>query len=322
MKTGIIYTPLYQNHENYPECPDRVRVSAEYLIKKGIDTFTEPLDFSESWIKKVHTHEYLSEIISAGSIEFTDIKYDNALRSVYGCLTAGKMLLNDEIQNAFVLNRPPGHHTYANKGGGFCFLNNAGILTKYLQENGMEKVMIIDWDAHHGNGTESIFYEDNTVLFTSIHQSPLYPGTGRIKDIGKGEGEGYTINVPVPPGTGHDSYMKIFSEIVAPVGKKFNPDIVIISAGQDGHKYDSVSHLSLCAGSYHAMTTQIMKNICSSIIGVLEGGYNLSYLPDSIYSIVTALRGEEFNGDFERVEEPEGIQEIIQKIKKSNPNWW
>jgi len=300
METGIIYTPLFQDHENYPECSDRVRVSAEYLMGKDIDTFTEPRIFDDFWIKQVHTPEYLNEIVTTGSIEYTDIKYENALQSAFGCLTAGEMLLNGEIENGFVLNRPPGHHTYANRGGGFCFLNNAAILSRYLQGHGMEKIMIIDWDAHHGNGTESIFYEDPSALFSSIHQSPLYPGTGKVGDIGKGPGEGYTINIPVPPETGHDSYMQIFSEIIIPAGKKFKPDAVVISAGQDSHRNDPITDLALCAASYHSMTRQILEEISPNVIGVLEGGYNLDTLPVSIYAIVMALMGKEYSGPEQR----------------------
>lgn len=322
METGIIYTPLFQNHENYPECPDRVKVSADYLKEMGFGTFIEPRVFDDDWIKQVHTPDYLESLITTGFVEYTDIDYENAKRSAFGCLTAGEMLLGGEIQNGFVLNRPPGHHTYANRGGGFCFLNNAAILSRYLQAKGMEKIMIVDWDAHHGNGTESIFYKDPSVLFTSIHQSPLYPGTGKIGDIGKGKGKEYTINIPVPSKTGHDSYMEIFSEIIVPAGKRFKPDAVVISAGQDSHVNDPITSLSLCAASYHSMTRQILEGISPHVIGVLEGGYNLQTLPNSIYAIITALMGKGYSGEVERVDKPGGMLEIIHKVKKAHPIWW
>ncbi len=322
MDTGIIYTPLFQNHENYPECPDRVKVTAQYLIKNDIKMFTEPRLFDESWIQKVHTPEYINNIITTGSVDYSDIHYEHALQSAFGCLTAGEMLIHDEAQNAFVLNRPPGHHTYADRGGGFCYLNNAAILTRYLQMHGMERIMIIDWDAHHGNGTESIFYDDPSVLYTSIHQSPLYPGTGKVQDTGVGQGEGYTINIPVPPGTGHNSYMNIFSEIILPAGKQFHPDAVVISAGQDSHKKDPLSSLCLCSGSYHAMTRQVLTSITPNVIGVLEGGYNLTSLPVSVHAIVTALQKKKYTGGIEKVNEPDGIMQIIKSVKSTHSNWW
>lgn len=241
METGIIYTTKFLSHPNYPECSDRVALSAAYLAEQGIERFIEPRSFPEAWIKKVHTAKYLSAINPSGVVELVDITYQDALVSAFGCLTAGEMLMNGEIENAFVLNRPPGHHTSANRGGGFCFLNNAAILTRYLQERGLEKVMIIDWDAHHGNGTESVFYDDPSVLYTSIHQTFLYPGTGKITDTGTGKGEGYTINIPVPAGTGHQSYMDIFREIIIPAGKAFRPDVLVISAGQDSHHQDPIA---------------------------------------------------------------------------------
>ena len=322
MKTGIIYTPSFLNHKVYPECPDRIKVCASYLIEHGIDKFIEPRNFNDSWIKQVHTPKYLSDLLTWGIIEGTHIDYQDAKLSVFGCLTAGEMLLAGELQNAFVLNRPPGHHAYANHGGGFCYLNNTAILCQYLNANGMEKIMIVDWDAHHGNGTESIFYEDSSVLFTSIHQSPLYPGTGKIGDTGQGQGEGYNINIPVPPCTGHDSYMQIFSEIIIPAGKKFKPDTIVISAGQDSLKCDLITDLSLCAASFHNMTRQLIEGVSPDIIGVLEGGYNLKTLPEAVYAIVTALMGTEYSGKIERVKEPDGINKLIQKVKNNHPQWF
>lgn len=293
MTTGIIYTPDFQNHQNYPECPDRVLKTVEFFRSKGIGTFVEPMDFGEEYVKAVHTSAYIDDLKSIGEVEGIDIRFIDALRSANGCITAGEMLLANEIDNAFVLNRPPGHHAYAGKGGGFCYLNNAAILARYLQGKGMDRVMIIDWDAHHGNGTEAIFYDDPSVLYTSIHEVPLYPGTGKVTDMGNGKGEGYTINIPVPPGTGHDTYMDIFEKILIPAGEKFRPDAVIISAGQDSHEDDPLTDLKLSSGSFHIMTRRILDEISSQTIAVLEGGYNLDTLPKANYAIASALRGEE-----------------------------
>lgn len=312
MTTGIIYTPQFQNHQNYPECPDRVTMTAEYFQERGITGFIEPRIYEEKYVEAVHTAPYLSDLKAIGEVEGVDVAYADALLSAYGCITAGDMLMNGDLENAFVLNRPPGHHAYARKGGGFCYLNNAAILARYLQSRGMERIMIIDWDAHHGNGTESIFYDDPTVLYSSIHQHPLYPGTGKVTDTGTGAGEGYTVNVPVPPGTGHDTYIEIINTILIPVGKKFRPDAVIISAGQDSHDEDPLTDLRLSTGSYYVMTRMILDEICSKTIAVLEGGYNLENLPWANYAIAAALRGEENPFEVESVVEPKCAEDAVE----------
>ncbi len=320
MVTGIIYTPDFQNHQNYPEQPDRVFKTAEYLRHQGITEFIAPKIFDEHYIRSVHTDPYLESVKETEGIDEVDNIYSNSLLSAYGSLTAGELLVTGAIDNAFVLNRPPGHHTYADRGGGFCYLNNAAILTRYLQDQGKRKVMIIDWDAHHGNGTESVFYEDSSVLYTSIHQSPLYPGTGKVIDTGTGDGEGFTINIPVPPGTGHDTYRGIFERIIIPAGKGFKPDVVIISAGQDSHAGDLLTDLELCSGSYHMMTRMILEEISSQAIAVLEGGYNLDNLVKANYAIVCALRGEESPFQVEKRKEPKStakaLGEAITVVKK------
>lgn len=321
MDTGIIYTMDFQNHQNYPEQPDRAIKTAEYLRNQGIPEFIVPKIFDERYIRSVHSEPYLESVKEIPGIDEVDNIFSNSLLSAYGCLTAGDLLVNGAIDNAFVLNRPPGHHTYADSGGGFCYLNNAAILTRYLQDHGKRKVMIIDWDAHHGNGTESIFYEDPSVLYTSIHQSPLYPGTGKVTDTGMGDGEGFTINIPVPAGTGHDTYRGIFERIIIPAGKEFKPDAVVISAGQDSHAGDPLTDLELCSGSYHMMTRMILEEISSQAIAVLEGGYNLDNLVKANYAIVCALRGEESPFQVQRRKEPKlaakALGEAITVVKKS-----
>jgi len=176
--------------------------------------------------------------------------------------------------------------------------------------------MIVDWDAHHGNGTESIFYHDPSVLFTSIHQSPLYPWTGKVTDIGSGRGEGYTLNIPVPPGTGHETYMTIFKEIVVPVGKKFRPDALIISAGQDSHSGDPLTNLMLCSASYYLMTDWLIQSVCSKTVALLEGGYNSVNVAHANYAIASALIGKEYKETVELNKEPETARQAIVHAKE------
>jgi acetoin utilization deacetylase AcuC-like enzyme len=322
MITGIIYTPEFLLYTNNPENKGRVSATVEYFKTKGIDEFISPLDYDERYVKSVHNPAYIETIKSYGVIEGNELKYPNVLLSTNGCLTAGEMLAEGIIDNGFVLNRPPGHHAYANKGGGFCYLNNAAILAKYIQDQGFEKVMIVDWDAHHGNGTESIFYHDPSVLYTSIHQTPLYPWTGKVTDTGSGQGEGYTVNVPVPPGTGHDTYMEIFDEVIIPVGKKFRPNALIISAGQDSHRDDPLTNLRLCPASYYLMTERLIQSVCSKTVGILEGGYNSENVARANYAIVSALMDKENNNPIESNDEPENARQAIRRAKEIVAERW
>ena len=322
MATGIIYTPEFLTYKNNPENTGRVSATVNYFQTQGIHEFISPRKYDKSYVKSVHTPEYIEFLKSGGVIDGTNLGFSNVLTSAYGCLTAGELLVEDTIDNGFVLNRPPGHHAYGNKGGGFCYLNNAAILTRYFQAQDFEKVMIVDWDAHHGNGTEAIFYEDPSVLYTSIHQSPLYPWTGVVTDTGSGSGVGYTINIPVPPGTGHDTYNDIFDEILIPVGKKFRPDVLIISAGQDSHRDDPLSNLRLCSASYYLMTERLIQSVCSKTVAILEGGYNSENVAHANYAIVSALMGKENNDPIELNEEPENARQAVLRAKKVVSERW
>jgi len=316
MATGIIYTPEFLTYKNNPENTGRVSATVNYFQTQGIHEFISPRQYDEILVKSVHTPDYIEFLKSGGVTDGTKSGFASVLLSAYGCLTAGELLAEGTIGNGFVLNRPPGHHAYANKGGGFCYLNNAAVLARYLQKQGFEKVMIVDWDAHHGNGTEAIFYQDPTVLYSSIHQFPLYPWTGKVTDIGSGEGEGYTINIPVPPGTGHDTYIEIFDEVLIPVGKKFRPDALIISAGQDSHRDDPLSNLRLGSASYYLMTERLIQSVCSKTVAILEGGYNSKNVSRANFAIVSALMGKENKDAVELNKEPENAKKAVLSAKK------
>jgi acetoin utilization deacetylase AcuC-like enzyme len=322
MATGIIYTPTFLTYKNYPENTDRVSTTVEFFKTKGINDFITPRKYDDTHVKSIHTSEYIEFLKSGGVIDGTKLEFSNVLTSAYGCLTAGQLLVEGTIDNGFVLNRPPGHHAFGNKGGGFCYLNNAAILARYFQEQGFEKVMIVDWDAHHGNGTEAIFYHDPSVLYTSIHQSPLYPWTGKVTDTGSGPGEGFTINIPVPQGTGHNTYIDIVDEVLIPVGKKFRPDVLIISAGQDSHRDDPLSNLRLCAASYYLMTERLIQSVCSKTVAILEGGYNSENVARANYAIVSALMGKKNKDAVGLNKEPKTAQRAVMRVKEVVSERW
>lgn len=284
MTTKVIYTPEFLKHISYPEQPDRVAFTMEYFKSQGLPEFTTPEPIGAPYIKTVHKPSHYK------SISRNPETLHNSMIAVDGCITAAKMLVNKETDNAFVLCRPPGHHAHPNQYGGFCYFNNAAITARYLQSNGFQNIMIIDWDAHHGDGTNHIFHADPTVLYASIHESPGYPGTGNYTDNGEAKGTGYSVNLPVPHDTGHSTYMELFDEIIVPIGKKFKPDAIIISAGQDSHVDDPITSLGLVQQSFYDMTHKVMS-ISPNIIAVLEGGYNLTNVPKANYAIVSALNG-------------------------------
>ncbi|MCL2573585.1 MAG: class II histone deacetylase [Defluviitaleaceae bacterium] len=230
-----------------------------------------------------------SAIVGRGS-------YEIAKLSAGGAITAVKTVVeSDSIKTAYALTRPPGHHAEADQGMGFCIFNNIVIATKYAQrELGVGKIAIIDWDAHHGNGTEDAFYEDDSVLFISIHQDNLEPiGRGKMRDIGKGKGEGYTVNIPLYAGSGDAVYKYAFEQIITPAIANFAPELILISAGQDASIFDPLARMMLSVSGYKYMASVIKKLADKYADGRLvclhEGGYCPTYVPFCTHAIIEEL---------------------------------
>jgi acetoin utilization deacetylase AcuC-like enzyme len=226
-------------------------------------------------------------VASAGS-------YEAALHAAGGAVAMVEALVGGEASVAFSGLRPPGHHAEPRQAMGFCLFNNVAVAARHaIDVLGLERVFILDWDVHHGNGTNDIFHASREVLFASIHQSPLYPGTGPLSDVGEGAGEGYTINLPVPPGSGEHVWLSMVDGVVLPAARAFKPQLVLVSAGFDAHRDDPLAQCDLDVGSFASMARRVRALADSfgvPVGAVLEGGYDLDALARSVAATLEALR--------------------------------
>ena len=266
--------------------PERIATDNELALAHTLN-YIELVDHEVS----SHRHQ-----LSTGDTSICDSS-TLAARAAVGCaLSAVDAVLRKTVSNAFCVVRPPGHHASAARGMGFCLFNTVAVAARYAQkQHGVERVAIIDWDVHHGNGTQDIFYEDGSVLFFSTHQSPWYPGTGAASETGKGDGIGTTLNCPFPAGSGAREITGAVTDIFAPAAKVFRPDLIIISAGFDSRIGDPLGQFTLKDSDFHDLTIyikQLASEICGDrLVSVLEGGYSLTGLASATEAHVSALLG-------------------------------
>lgn len=303
--TGFIYSPRYLEHDtgpHHPECAERVRAIhyrlREQRLLERLEVI-EPRGVDESWLRRVHAPNYIEEFryACAHGAEFVDSPecpvvrqtFEVALLAVGGVMEAVDAVMTERLRNAFCAVRPPGHHAERSHAMGFCFFNNVAIAAEYLRAKyELERVVILDWDVHHGNGTQHHFEGDPNVLYVSIHQDPrtLFPGTGWAHEVGVGEGVGATLNVPMMPASGDREYRQAFESKILPAISAFRPDFVLISAGFDAHREDPLSHIMLSTECFGWMTVRIRElsdAVCDGrLVSVLEGGYDLPALADSV----------------------------------------
>lgn len=313
-RTGLVYHPDYLKHNpggGHPENPQRLQSIIEHLKKVSLWTqlvHIEPAMAAEELLELVHTKEHIERVrrtsqqgfgcLDMGDTLVSKLSFDVARLAVGGVLKAVDAVMEGTLDNAFAAIRPPGHHAERDHAMGFCLFNNVAIAARYLQQNwNLKRVLIVDWDVHHGNGTQHIFEEDPTVLYFSTHQYPYYPGTGSAAEKGKGRGEGYTLNIPLAYGSDEEDYLRAFQTELLPAALSFRPDFILISAGFDAHKDDPLAGMRLTESSYYQFT-RIIKNIASDtcqgrIVSLLEGGYNLISLSRSLESHLKALMEDE-----------------------------
>ncbi len=309
-QTAIITDPIYEAHETgpHPERPARaatLRQMAGKLLADPAGRFVglEATAATVESVTAVHTVRYVQALerfcaAGGGPIDLNTTvsvrSYEVALYAAGGLLQGVKAVLAGRVGSAFVLGRPPGHHAEPEGAEGFCLFNNVAIAARYLLDvAGLERVLIVDWDVHHGNGTQDIFYDDPRVLFFSTHQSPLYPGSGGPGEIGNGRGHGFNVNVPLPQSCGDEVLAYVFEYLLEPLAARFRPQFVLVSAGYDGHWRDPLAGLNLSARGYAALTRRVMALADRSGEGrlalTLEGGYDLGALTASARATLLTL---------------------------------
>jgi acetoin utilization deacetylase AcuC-like enzyme len=298
--------PRFDEHDpgrGHPERPARrsaVLAGLESDDLAGALEELPPRRATAAELERVHSPAYLEQLEAfcargGGALDpdtvATAASWDAALLAAGSGLAAAEALGRGAGAAAFCAVRPPGHHAEPTRAMGFCLLNNVAVTAAALRDQGA-KVLIVDWDAHHGNGTQDMFWTDGAVMYVSFHEWPLYPGTGRLDEIGAGAGAGTNVNFPLPAGATGDVYLSAVDDVIAPLAERFGPDWVLVSAGFDAHRADPLTGLGLSAGDYADLTARVVQlGPTGRTIAFLEGGYDLEALRDSVLATASTLVG-------------------------------
>jgi len=309
----LLHHPSSLDHDTgpHPEQPARmVAIERELMARDylGFERVSSPAA-ERSVLEAVHPESHVDQIERLAAIGGARIDADTvvsagsfkaAMHACGGAVSLVDRLLDGRASTGFSIHRPPGHHAEAERAMGFCLFNNIAVAARRaLDAHGLERVMIVDWDVHHGNGTNDIFHAEPGVLFCSIHQSPLYPGTGPASDVGSGDGRGFTVNMPVPPGSGDREFRSLIDHVVVPLARTYRPQLLLISAGFDAHADDPLADCRVTDDGYAAMARSLRDaaaGIGAPVGAVLEGGYALDALARSVAATMAVLGGASIDG--------------------------
>ena len=334
-KTAVVVDAEYLKHfpgEDHPERPDRIRVLLELAGGLSSQKFhlLPPKAANRADVEHTHGADHVRLVESTSGVNRYALDGDTitcrdsfgvGLLAVGGFLNLLDSIAAKESRNGFALVRPPGHHALRNRAMGFCLFNTMAIGAEYLKRNyGVKKILIMDWDVHHGNGTQDAFYDDPSVLFISTHQFPFYPGSGAVNEVGVNAGEGYTINIPLPAGCADAEYLQVFEEIVGPAVEKFQPEWILVSAGFDPHRRDPLGGMGVTEAGFGAMAHKLLglaeRFANGRIAFLLEGGYDLAGLRDSVAAVLEAL-GDQHDGQRQAMDLTQSrIQPLLRRIRQ------
>ena len=322
MEVGLVYDPIYLEHDTGAHVENAQRLVATMSLLEKNQTkdklvLLSPRPATVDEISAVHAKEYIFQIKNhtekgGGWLDADTVtspgSYNAAIHAAGGVLTAVDAVMSKQVDSAFALVRPPGHHATCWQAMGFCLFNNIAIAAKYALSNfDIERVLIVDFDVHHGNGTQDTFYADPHALYFSTHEYPFYPGTGSIDETGARGGAGFTVNVPLVAGWGDNEYQSVFEDVLAPIARRFQPQLILVSAGFDAHWADSIALMQVSIPGF-ARITEIMKTLADMLcqghlVFTLEGGYHHQALASSISTTLNTLLGNR------EIDDPLGKQE-------------
>ena len=332
-RTAVVVDREYLKHlpgNTHPERPERIQVLLDLAGRLDQSKFTllPPRAASRAEIEQVHGLDHIRLVESTSTVNRYALdgatitsrdSFGVALLAVGGFLNLLDSIAAKESANGLALVRPPGHHALRNRAMGFCLFNTMAIGAGYLKrQHRANKIMIVDWDVHHGNGTQDAFYDDPSVLFVSTHQFPYYPGTGAVTEAGAGAGTGYTINVPLPAGCADREYLQVFQDIIVPAAEKFRPEWVLVSAGFDPHRRDPLGGMDVTEQGFGTMARMLLgqarKFAGGRIALLLEGGYDLAGLRNSVAAVLTELQAPETIVEERLPLAESGIEPVIRRV--------
>jgi acetoin utilization deacetylase AcuC-like enzyme len=337
LRTGIVIDTRYQDHytgRNHPERPARIGTLLSLVEKyqrPGIKRF-DPRPATPEEIALIHDPAHVGRVAATAEKTYfafdadtpvSSQSYATALLATGGLLTVLEAIMTHEVDNGFALVRPPGHHAERNRAMGFCLFNSVAIGAQYLREKfGLKRVLVLDWDLHHGNGTQHSFYDDPGVLYVSTHQYPYYPGTGAAEEVGRGQGEGHTVNLPLPAGRGDTEYQELFQGIIDPICRQFDPEFVLISAGFDAHTRDPLGGMEVTEEGFGSMARILLRvardHAQDRCAAILEGGYDLEGLQKSVVRVLDEMGGETLTQALPQIE-PRGL---LPRVKAVQRQYW